>query len=92
MNDLLASRQLKVTVEHELIANPLGDGNVQDFHVKDVSFYIASVAVRRSCASSSHVVQQQLSAVQGKPYSRMTIDLFLRSKCARSIFNAVSCV
>ncbi|MGC1619619.1 MAG: POTRA domain-containing protein [Candidatus Acidiferrum sp.] len=77
INDLLASRQLKQTVEHELIANPLGDGNVQDFHVQDVSFYIASVEFGDPSLSASHVVEQALSAVQGKPYSRMTIDLFL---------------
>ncbi|MGC0775195.1 MAG: POTRA domain-containing protein [Candidatus Acidiferrum sp.] len=77
LNALLAARQLKVTVEHELIANPIGDGNVQEFHVQDVAFYIASVAFGDSALSSSHVVQQQVSAVQGKPYSRMTIDLFL---------------
>lgn len=77
VNDLLASRQLKVTVDHELIANPLGDGNVQDFHVQDVSFQVASVEFGDPSLSSSHVVQQALSSVQGKPYSRMTLDLFL---------------
>jgi outer membrane protein assembly factor BamA len=77
VNDLLASRQIKQTAEHELIANPLGDGNVQDFHVRDVSFYIASVEFSDPSLSASHVLEQALSSVQGKPYSRMTIDLFL---------------
>ncbi|MGC1417092.1 MAG: POTRA domain-containing protein [Candidatus Acidiferrum sp.] len=77
VNELLASRQLKETVEHELIANPIGDGNVQEFHVQDVSFQIASVEFGDPSLSASHVVEQALSAVQGKPYSRMTIDLFL---------------
>jgi outer membrane protein assembly factor BamA len=77
VNELLASRQLKVTVEHELIANPIGDGDVQEFHVQDVDFNIASVEFGDPWLSSSRVVQQALSAVQGKPYSRMTIDLFL---------------
>jgi outer membrane protein assembly factor BamA len=77
INDLLTSRQLKVTVEHEMIANPIGDGDVQNFHVQDVAFYIGSVEFGDPALSSSRVVQQALSAVQGKPYSRMTIDLFL---------------
>ncbi|MGC1615404.1 MAG: POTRA domain-containing protein, partial [Candidatus Acidiferrum sp.] len=77
VNDLLASHQLKAVVEHELIANPAGDGNVQQFHVQDVSLYIASVEFGDPALSSSRVVQQQLSVLQGKPYSRMTIDLFL---------------
>lgn len=77
VNDLLASHQLKESVEHELIANPVGDGNVLDFHVTDVSFFIGSVEFGDPSLASSHVIQQQLSALQGKPYSRMTIDLFL---------------
>ena len=77
VKDLLASHQLNVTVEHQLLANPLGDGNVQEFHVEGAAFFIASVTFSDPALSSSHVVQQQLADVQGKPFSRMTIDLFL---------------
>jgi outer membrane protein assembly factor BamA len=77
LKDLLASRQLNVTVEHELLANPLADGNVQEFRVQGANFYIASVTFGDPSLASSHVVQQQLGEVQGKPFSRMTIDLFL---------------
>ncbi len=38
---------------------------------------IASVEFGDPALSASHTVQQLLSDVQGKPYSRMTIDLFL---------------
>jgi outer membrane protein assembly factor BamA len=31
LKDLLASRGLNVTVEHQALANPLGDGTVQEF-------------------------------------------------------------
>jgi outer membrane protein assembly factor BamA len=77
VKDLLASHQLDVTVEHELLPNPLGEGNVQEFHVQGPAFYIASVEFSDPALASSHVVQQQLAEVQGKPFSRMTIDLFL---------------
>lgn len=77
LNDLLASHEIKSTVEHELIANPAGDGDVQQFHVADVSFKIASVQFADPALSASHAVQQALSSVIGKPYSRMTLDLFL---------------
>jgi outer membrane protein assembly factor BamA len=77
LKELLASHQLNVTVEHELLANPLAEGNVQQFRVQGASFYIASVDFGDPSLSSSHVVQQQLKEVQGKPFSRMTIDLFL---------------
>jgi outer membrane protein assembly factor BamA len=77
VKDLLASHQLNVTVEHQLLANPLAEGNVQEFHVEGAAFFIASVEFSDPAVSSSHVVQQQLADVQGKPFSRMTIDLFL---------------
>jgi outer membrane protein assembly factor BamA len=77
LKELLASHQLNVTVEHELLANPLAEGNVQAFRVEGASFYIASVDFGDPSISSSHLVQQQLADVQGKPFSRMTIDLFL---------------
>jgi outer membrane protein insertion porin family len=77
VKDLLASHQLNVTVEHQLLANPLGEGNVQEFHVEGAAFFIASVEFSDPALSASHVVQQQLAEVQGKPFSRMTIDLFL---------------
>jgi outer membrane protein assembly factor BamA len=77
LKELLASHQLNVTIEHELIANPLGDGTVQKFHVEGATFSIASVEFADPALAASHTVQQLLSDVQGKPYSRMTIDLFL---------------
>ncbi len=77
VKDLLASHQLNVTVEHQLLPNPLAEGNVQEFHVEGAAFFIASVEFSDPAVSSSHVVQQQLADVQGKPFSRMTIDLFL---------------
>jgi outer membrane protein assembly factor BamA len=77
LRELLASHQLNLTVEHELLANPLAEGNVQVFRVDGGAFYIASVEFGDPSLASSHVVQQQLGDVQGKPFSRMTIDLFL---------------
>jgi outer membrane protein insertion porin family len=77
VKDLLASHQLNVTLDHELISNPLGEGTVQEFHAQGAALYIASLDFGDPSLASSHTVQQQLSEVLGKPYSRMTIDLFL---------------
>src|SRR5208282_1909212 len=85
LKDLLASHQLNVTVQHELLPNPLAEGNVQEFHVDGAAFFIASVEFGDPSISSSHIVQQQLADVLGKPFSRMTIDLFL-SEQLRPIF------
>ena len=78
IKELLASHNLNDTLEHQLLANPIDDGNVQDFHVQEVPFRIASVEFSDPSAAASRVVQQALTDnVQGKPFSRMTIDLFL---------------
>jgi outer membrane protein assembly factor BamA len=85
VKELLASHQLNVSVEHELIPNPLGEGNVQNFHAEGGNFAIASVQFSDPSVSASHTVQQALLDVVGKPYSRMTIDLFL-SEQVRPIY------
>jgi outer membrane protein insertion porin family len=77
VKELLAVHKLEVTVEHQLLAAPLAEGNVQEFHAEGAAFYIASVEFSDPQLSANHTVQQQLSDVRGKPFSRMTIDLFL---------------
>ena len=85
VKELLASRKLDASVEHELLPNPLGEGNIQNFHVESGNFTIASVTFNDPSISASHTVQQALADVVGKPYSRMTIDLFL-SEQVRPIY------
>jgi outer membrane protein assembly factor BamA len=85
IKELLASHQLEVSIEHELLPNPLGEGNVQNFHAEGATFTIASVKFDDPSISASHTVQQALADVVGKPYSRMTIDLFL-SEQVRPIY------
>src|SRR4029077_12970534 len=74
---LLASRELKVSLEHTVIANPIGEGDVQEFHVEGAALQIAKLEFSDPALSDSKAVQQHLSEILGKPYSRMTIDLFL---------------
>jgi outer membrane protein insertion porin family len=77
IKELIASHGLQVSLEHSVIPNPLGEGNVQAFHVEGAELRIASLEFSDPSISSSKVVQQHLSEILGKPYSRMTIDLFL---------------
>ena len=74
---LLASRELKVSLEHTVIANPIGEGDVQEFHVEGAALQIAKLEFSDPALSDSKAVQQHLSEIVGKPYSRITIDLFL---------------
>lgn len=77
VNELLAAKGLQVSLEHLVIANPVGEGNVQEFRIEGATMKMSKVEFSDPSLSASHAVQQHLSEVQGKPYSRMTIDLFL---------------
>src|SRR6266852_3036677 len=77
VKELLASRGVQGSVEHIVIANPTGEGNVQEIRVEGAAVQIAKLEFSDPALSASKAVQQHLSEILGKPYSRITIDLFL---------------
>jgi outer membrane protein assembly factor BamA len=77
LKNLLASRGLQVTVEHQVLANPLSEGTVQEFQIQGAAIRIAKIDFSDAFVNSSPAVQQHLSELLGKPYSRLTLDLFL---------------
>src|SRR5258708_2944079 len=77
VKELLASRGVQGSLEHTVIANPTGEGNVQEIRVEGAAAQIAKLEFSDPALSASKAVQQHLSEILGKPYSRMTIDLFL---------------
>ncbi len=74
---LLASHKLNVTVQHQVMQNPLGDGNVQSFAIEGASLQIASIGFGDPSLDQDRAVQAHLSELRGKPYSRLAIDIFL---------------
>lgn len=77
LKDLLSARGLQVSLGHMVIANPLGDGNVQEYRIEGASLQIAKLEFGDPALTDSQVFRQHLSEIQGKPYSRIAIDLFL---------------
>lgn len=77
LKNFLASHGLQVAVEHQVLANPLSDGTVQEFQIQGAALRIAKIEFGNVSVGSSPAVQQHLSELLGKPYSRMTLDLFL---------------
>jgi outer membrane protein assembly factor BamA len=75
--EFLAAHGLQAAIEHQVIANPNGDGNIQEFHIDGAALKISSLEFSDANLNSSKMVQQELAELQGKPYSRMAIDLFL---------------
>jgi Outer membrane protein/protective antigen OMA87 len=74
---LLASHELGYAVQHAVTANPLGEGNLQQFSVEGTALKIASLNFSDAALATNSGVQQHLSEIVGKPYSRTAIDVFL---------------
>ena len=55
----------------------MGDGNIQQFSVEGAGLKIANLSFSDAALATNPVVQQHLSEINGKPYSRTTIDVFL---------------
>lgn len=77
IKELIASHGLQVTLKHEVTGNPDGDGKIQMFSVEGPSLRIEKLEFSDAVLLDSKAVQQHLQEIVGKPYSRMTIDLFL---------------
>jgi outer membrane protein assembly factor BamA len=77
IKELISSHSLEVSLEHMVIANPAGEGNVQQFRIEGAALKIEKLEFSDTSLLASKAVQQHLSEILGKPYSRMTIDLFL---------------
>jgi outer membrane protein assembly factor BamA len=68
---------LQAAIEHQVLANPNGEGTIQQFHIEGGSLKILSVEFSDPALNTSNAIQQSLGELKGKPYSRMAIDLFL---------------
>src|SRR6266403_518814 len=77
LKELLSSHGLQAAVEHAVIPNPVGEGNVQEFRIEGAPPQIATIEFSDPSLLASKAVQQHLSEIRGKAYSRMAIDLFL---------------
>jgi outer membrane protein assembly factor BamA len=85
VKELLTSRGVQGLLEHTVIANPSGEGNVQEIHIEGVALQIAKMEFSDPSLKDSKAVQQHLSEILGKPYSRLAIDLFL-SEAIRPVY------
>src|SRR5882672_4141240 len=70
LGQFLVTHGLQAAIEHQVAANPLGDGNVQQFRINAEALRIAGVEF-------SDPAMRSASALMRKPYSRTSIDMFL---------------
>ena len=73
----LTQHGMKAEVQHFVLQNPLIDASEQQFQVTGVTETVASVEFGDPALKTNLAAQQHLSDVVGKPYSRLTIDVFL---------------
>ncbi len=73
----LTAHGLKAEIQHFVLANPLIDASEMQFQVSGVTQTISSVEFSDPMLKDNLAVQQHLSDVRGKAYSRLTIDVFL---------------
>jgi outer membrane protein assembly factor BamA len=73
----LAEHGTTASVEHSVVANPLGEGSIQQFAIAADPPRIASVEFSDANLTNNRAVQQHLPEIVGKPYSRVAIDIFL---------------
>lgn len=72
----LASRGIRARVEHTLLAEPIGDGMMQQFKVVGASLKIGALQFGDALATESSRVQSALQDLVGKPYSRFEVEVF----------------
>jgi outer membrane protein assembly factor BamA len=77
LGQFLVTHGLQAAVEHQVAANPIGEGSVQLFHINAEALHIAGVEFGDPALNASPAVRQELPQLLGKPYSRTAIDMFL---------------
>jgi outer membrane protein assembly factor BamA len=75
--EFLAAHGLQAAIDHQVVANPNGEGNIQEFHIDGAALKISSLEFSDPSLNQSKMVQQEVAELKGKPYSRMAVDLFL---------------
>lgn len=76
LEKLLASRNIKGSVTHQLLMQATGDGMMIQFSVEDSPLRIQSVQFGDALATESERLKDRLGDIKGQPYSRLAIELF----------------
>jgi len=76
LQKLLASRGVRAKVEHALMAEPVGEGMMQQFKVVGAGLKIGTLEFTDPLAAESKRMQERLSDLIGKPYSRFAVEIF----------------
>lgn len=76
LEKILDARGIHAQVAHELVQAPNETTQMVQFHAEGMNLTVSAVDFSDPLAKSSPQIQQSLSDVIGKPYSRVRLDLF----------------
>src|SRR6266851_9231033 len=65
VSQFLVTHGLQAAVEHQVVANPIGDGTVQQFRINAEALHIASLQFSDPALNTSRAVQQQIPDLLG---------------------------
>ncbi len=74
VEELIATRGLHATVAHSVVTSPTG--HVQQFRIEGDVLRVAQVEFSDPLAKSDPAIQQGISQIVGKPFSRSAIESF----------------
>ena len=76
IENMLASKNIKGNVTHQLVAAAVGQGMEMQFHVEGVPLQVQSVQFDDPIAKSSERLKDRVSDIKGQPYSLFAVELF----------------
>ena len=76
IENLLAAKNIKGNVAHQLIGVPVGDGMEMQFRVEGVPLRVQSVKIEDPIAAASERLKDRIPDIKGQPYSLFAVELF----------------
>jgi hypothetical protein len=73
---LLAIRGVRADISHALVTMPGGDRRAQRFRVEGPALKVEGVEFTDALAKNDRAIQERLSDLVGKPFSRSAVELF----------------
>ncbi|HSZ18874.1 MAG TPA: POTRA domain-containing protein [Candidatus Acidoferrum sp.] len=76
IDNLLASKNIKGNVAHQLVAAAVGDGMEMQFRVEGLQLRVQSLQFGDSIATNSERLKDRVPDIKGQPYSLFAVDIF----------------
>jgi outer membrane protein insertion porin family len=76
IEELLASKNIKGSVTHQLIEAAVGDGMVMQFRLEGAPLRVQSVQFDDPVAKNSERLKDRVSDIKGQLYSRFAVEIF----------------